>query len=129
MSTNSFMMTITDQDGGNPTAVRATPSGVHGLAIHAAGPGGGWSMTHVPTGLAVAWWPDGEPEQLLACAQALGALGDWSTDDQSALPLKAAMGVVFSHGGSIKRREIGPQAWVSVEDGELVVTHYVGDDA
>ena len=61
-------------------AVDAAPCGVPGLAIHAAHRADGWIITHLGTGCRVAWFPDADPEWVLACAQALGELGDWAGD-------------------------------------------------
>lgn len=64
---------------GRLVTVDAFPCGVAGLAIHAAvPPATGWVITHVRAGLLVGWFPDADPEAVLAAAQALGDLADWS---------------------------------------------------
>lgn len=60
--------------------VDALPCGVPGLVIHAAPGADGWVITHVPSGCRAAWFPDADPEWVLACAQALGEVGDWTGD-------------------------------------------------
>lgn len=60
-------------------SVDAFSCGVTGLAIHAALDTDGWVITHVGTGCRVVWFPDADPEWVLACAQELGTLGDWIT--------------------------------------------------
>jgi len=123
-------MTITNADGSQSACVRVTPTGVPGLVIHPAQDTVGWTLTHVPTGASAGWWPEGDPEQVLACALRLGKLGDWDTADTSMLPLADAPWTVLRCGGSVPASREGPDAWQSMDaDGELVITHYVGADA
>lgn len=59
----------------------AFPCGILGLVIHKAQPGfPGWVITHLRSGYAVGWFPDGNPESTLACARELGELQDWTAD-------------------------------------------------
>ena len=75
----------------------AVPCGVPGLAIHAAPDADGWVITHIASGCRAAWFPDASPEWVLACAQELGTLGDWTA---SPLPLRLpARAVLDKYGG------------------------------
>lgn len=59
--------------------VDAVPCGVPGLAINADhGTPATWVITHIRSGLAVAYFPAVSPEAVLAAAQALGTLADWT---------------------------------------------------
>jgi hypothetical protein len=59
--------------------VDGLPCGVPGLAItrtpHA---GDGYVITHVRSGNGVLWFPDTDPEGVLAAAQELAPLADWT---------------------------------------------------
>lgn len=121
--TASFEITVASESG-HPRRVRATPTGVPGLAIHAATTTVGWSLTHVPTGYSAGWWPHGDPEQVLACAQALGRLGDWETADRDRLP-QGGLSVVLAWGGSVRAESEGPNCYRSMDpDGSVVITEY-----
>lgn len=73
-------ITVPTRGPGGGQAVTAAVTGVPGLVAHAA-VGTGWSLTHEPSGRCAAWWPHGTPEEVLACAAALGDLADWTTTD------------------------------------------------
>jgi hypothetical protein len=128
----SFDLSVTRLDGG-PDRVRATPCGVPGLAIHAPadhvnGQASGWVITHIASGLCAGWWPEVSPEQVLAAAQALGELGDWTVSDLDRLPCDGR--TVLELGGSIRCTAAGPRHWRSLDaDGCVVVTEYVDSAA
>jgi hypothetical protein len=66
---------------GAPSArvtVDALPCGVPGLAIHARHKAPGWAITHIRSGLGVALFSASDPEAVLAAAQALAPLADWT---------------------------------------------------
>lgn len=59
--------------------VPGLPSGVPGLAVtRAADNPAILVITHVRSGLAVARFPHGDPEAVLACAHALAGIADWT---------------------------------------------------
>ena len=58
--------------------VDALPCGVPGLMIHKALDADGWMITHARSGIGVAWFPDADPEAVLAAAQEIGPLTDWT---------------------------------------------------
>jgi hypothetical protein len=97
--------------------VAAAAAGVPGLVVHAAA-GDGWSLTHEPSGRCVAWWPHGTPEQVLACAAALGHLADWTTTDLSRLTIRPVWQAILDHGGWAPTRD--PAHW-HTQDGAVQV--------
>jgi hypothetical protein len=59
--------------------VEGWPCGVPGLAItETTGEMTGYSITHVRSGTCVLWFPDTDPEGVLAAAQEVGLLADWT---------------------------------------------------
>lgn len=86
--------------------VDAVPCGVPGLAVHAAVRASGWVVTHVPSGCRVAWFPDASPEYVLACAQALGELGDWTAGFPAPRLAGQALGVIGEFGAITGRSPV-----------------------
>lgn len=71
--------TVTVRTSTGTCDVPGLPCGVPGLAIAPALHYPAiWSLIHVRSGLAVAWFSRSGPEAALACAQDLGDLDDWT---------------------------------------------------
>jgi hypothetical protein len=70
--------------------VPAFPCGVPGLMICPAGDTPGWIITHARSGLGLMWFPGAGPEAVLAAAQEIGQLTDWTA---SAHSMHADMGL------------------------------------
>jgi hypothetical protein len=90
-----------ENDSFADTEVEAIPV-CPGLALHHSHNADSWSITHIPTGLAVAWWADDEDaEQILWCATQLAKLGDWTGNPQH---LKdQVIACVRRYGGSMRQ--------------------------
>jgi hypothetical protein len=56
---------------------RAAGCGVPGLVVSVRH-SGGWAITHVRSGCAVAYFPDADPELVLAAARDIAPLADWT---------------------------------------------------
>lgn len=125
-TSTAIRITITDRDGSNPLTVDAALA-APGVAVHAAKDADGWVITHVPTGRAAAWWPDGPPARAAACARALAGIGDWSGADLGRLPLRDAWLVLLEHGAWVPTRD--PDRYWSLEGGELVKVTCTGEEA
>jgi hypothetical protein len=120
-----FRITITDRDGSNPATVEAEMA-APGLAVHAAKGADGWTLTHVPTGRAAGWWPEASHRaRAMACARALGGIGDWAGADTERLPLRDAWLVLLEHGAWVPTRD--PARYRCIEGGELITVTCTGD--
>lgn len=64
-----------------------------------------WVLTHSRSGLLVGLYPD--PETAMACADALGAVCDWtaSADDVLGHSAQAALSVIYGYGGRVSGAE------------------------
>jgi hypothetical protein len=68
----------TVQPGPSVIPMDGLPCGVPGLAITRAMGTAGFAITHVRSGCAVLWFPDTDPEGILAAALELASLTDWT---------------------------------------------------
>lgn len=108
------MATITIRMSAGTTTVDAMPCGVPGLVIHrvilADGEmGEGLTLTHVRSGLQVAYFPPGvDPEAVLACAQDLAGLADWTQPGAVLVDAKDAVIAITRRWGS---EAAGPLAY------------------
>lgn len=68
----------TVREGPAVVPVDGLPCGVPGLAITRAPETIGYTITHVRSGCAVLWFPDTDPEGVLAAAFELGQVADWT---------------------------------------------------
>ncbi len=86
----------TVREGPAVVPVDGLPCGVPGLAITRAlttGPDdGGYSITHVRSGCAVLWFPDTDPEGILAAALELAPLTDWTESGTEVVAGKPGLG-------------------------------------
>lgn len=116
------MITIQTLDG-DPRQVETLDCDVAGLAIHHAVDTEGLMLTHVPSGMAAGWWPEGTPEQVAECARALAVLGDW-TRGKAAVATRAAAYVIMGYGGYAGT---GAGRWFALEHGELTEIIFAGE--
>lgn len=98
--------------------VEADPTPVPGLVIHASlpysdgTPGEGWTLTHAPSGFAVGWFPEGDPETALACAMEIAPMADWSATVVDVPAIRwQVVPVLLRWGAELYRSSISYDEW------------------
>ena len=85
MTAATGIIRIRGQREGEPAALY--PCGVPGLAINR-DPVSGWNITHTRSGCALAWFPDADPEAVLAAAAEIGDIADWTAPGSALIHLR-----------------------------------------
>ena len=86
------------REGPAVVPVDGLPCGVPGLAITRAPATSGYVITHLRSGNGVLWFPETDPEGVLACAQKLAPLADWTVSGEALVRSKGLGSRVWAIG-------------------------------